>query len=154
MKTQLLPYMQLAQSFVDSKFSATEFEAKYLKLFQYDKTDLTEAEYIILNNLFWAVEDFCSYSELRDEGDLDEIQLLQAAEVALAALKQLETDQTMTVSASPPVVKKQVVEISVDQLEGLLSDIVGKQLETQLPKILEEVLKKLEKPTSFSFKTN
>ncbi len=60
----------------------------------------------------------------------------------------------MTVSASPPVVKKQVVEISVDQLEGLLSDIVGKQLETQLPKILEEVLKKLEKPTSFSFKTN
>jgi hypothetical protein len=91
MKMQLLPYTQLIQSFVEGKLSATDFEAEYLKLFQDDKTDLTEAEYVILNNLFWAVEDFCSYSELRDEGDLDEIQLLQAAEVALEALKQLET---------------------------------------------------------------
>lgn len=60
----------------------------------------------------------------------------------------------MTVSASPPVVKKQVVEISVDQLETLLSDIIGTQLETRLPEILEEVLRKLEKSTSFSLKTN
>ncbi len=69
----------------------------FRKLFQYDdRTDVTEAEYVIINNLFWAVEDFCSYPELRDEGDLDEIQLLQAAKVALEALEKLEITPVAT----------------------------------------------------------
>ncbi len=153
MTSSTLPYQQLVESFVAGKLSAVQFEATYLRLFKHD-TSRSKEVYPILSNLFWAVEDFCIYPELRDEGDLDEIQLLQAAEVALEALRQLETDQTTTVLTIPPVVKKQVVEISVDQLEALLSDIIGKQLEIRLPQILEEVLKKLEKPTSFLLKTN
>jgi len=154
MTSSTLPYQKLVESFVEGKLSAVQFEAKYLRLFKHD-TSRSKEVYPILSNLFWAVEDFCVYPELRDESDLDENQLLQAAEVALEALKQSEADPTTTVLASPPVLKKQVVEISVDQLEALLSDIIGKQLETLLPKLLEEiVLKTLAKPSTASLIAN
>ena len=45
--------------------------------------------YPILNKLFFTVEDFCVYPELRDENDLDEVQLLYAAKEALNNLKML-----------------------------------------------------------------
>jgi len=40
----------------------------------------------VQGQLFWAVENFCSQPELRDEGDLDENQLREAAKVALQAV--------------------------------------------------------------------
>lgn len=74
---------------MQGQLSALQFEAEFLKLFEYDNTDFTEEEYKILNALFWAVEDFCAEPKLREEGDLDENQLLEAAQVASQALNRL-----------------------------------------------------------------
>ncbi len=98
MKPTILPYETLINSFIQEQLSATQFEIEYLKLFEYDKTDFTETEYNILNTLFWAVENFCSNPELRDQDDLDENQLRDAAKVALQTLTNLEaTEQTFTI---------------------------------------------------------
>jgi uncharacterized membrane protein YheB (UPF0754 family) len=141
MKPTTLPYETLTNSFVQGQISATKFETEYLKLFEYDKTDFTEEEYKILNRLFWAVENFCSQPELRDEGDLDENQLREAAKVALQALKSLEaTEQTFTIQVNPDF---------SEELEKRLSSIISKQLESLLPQVLEKVLsKKLEEISS------
>jgi len=134
MKPTTLPYEKLINSFVQEQLSATQFEIEYLKLFEYDKTDFTETEYNILNTLFWAVENFCSDPELRDQGDLDENQLRDAAKVALQTLTSLEaTEQTFTIQVKPDF------EIS-EELEKRLSDIISKQLESLLPQALEKVL--------------
>ncbi|MEN8218229.1 MAG: colicin immunity domain-containing protein [Pseudomonadota bacterium] len=136
MKLTILPYETLTNSFVQGQLSATKFETEFLKLFEYDNTDFTEEEYKILNTLFWAVENFCSHPELRDDGDLDEIQLREAAKVALKSLE--ATEQSFTIQVKPDF------EIS-EELEKRLSSIIGKQLECILPQVLEKVLsKKLE----------
>jgi hypothetical protein len=153
MTSSTLPYQQLVESFVEGKLSAVQFEAEYLRLFKHD-TSRSKEVYPILSNLFWAVEDFCVYPELRDESDLDENQLLQAAKVALEALKKLEADHAATTLTAPPVAKY-LIEISEERLEQLLTTIIGKQLETLLPRVLEEVvLKKLESSSTSSLTAN
>lgn len=91
MTSSTLPYRQLIVAFLENKLSATQFEVAYLHLFKHDSSRSKEV-YPILSNLFWAVEDFCAYPELRDESDLDETQLLQVAKVALDALEKLEAN--------------------------------------------------------------
>ncbi|GEM_PF-952327 len=139
MKSTIYPYGTLINSFMQGQLSALQFEAEYLKLFEYDNTDFSETEYKILNTLFWAVEDFCADPTLRDEGDLDENQLLEAANVASEALKSLEAKETFTIEVKPDV------EISSDELEKRLSLMIEKQLEKVIPPVLEKVFsKKLE----------
>ena len=55
---------------------------------------LTDAEYQILIDLFWAAEDFVADPELRDSPeDLDEDQLRAEATRALQALRALDAEQ-------------------------------------------------------------
>jgi hypothetical protein len=123
MTSSTLPYQQLVESFVEGKLSAIQFEAEYLRLFKYDTSRSKEA-YPILSNLFWAVEDFCVYPELRDESDLDENQLLQAAKVALEVLRKLETHTTSISTTS--AMAKDTIEISNERLKQVsITTITG-----------------------------
>ncbi len=87
MRTSIIDYKVLIRSFVSSEISAIRFEAEYLKLFKRDDS-LDEEAYKILSPLFWAVEDFCSFPELREEDDIDEQQLFEQAVTALEKLEQ------------------------------------------------------------------
>jgi len=146
MKSTISPYGILINSFMQGQLSALQFEAEFLKLFEYDNTDFTEEEYKILNALFWAVEDFCAEPKLREEGDLDENQLLEAAQVASQALNSLEAkDQataTLTIQLKPDF---EISEELEKELEKRLSRLIEKQLEKIFPQVLEKVFsKKLE----------
>lgn len=99
MTSPIIHYQKLIESFVEGRQSATQFETDYLHLFKHDRSRSKEV-YPILSNLFWAVEDFCPYPDLRENGDLDENQLLDAAKVALQALRNLE-NQPVTSLATP-----------------------------------------------------
>ncbi|MDM8523377.1 colicin immunity domain-containing protein [Desulfococcaceae bacterium HSG8] len=88
-------YKSLIASFVEGKLTAVEVESEYLNLFKYNESR-SEDMYEVLNPLFWAVEDFCSYPELKEEGDLDENQLLQVANVTLKKLNKLTPETVKT----------------------------------------------------------
>jgi uncharacterized protein YicC (UPF0701 family) len=144
MKPTLLPYEMLINAFVQGQLSASEFEAEYLKLFEYDNTDFTEEEYQILNTLFWAVDRFCANPKLREQEDLDENQLFNATQEALQGLKKLEAKEPTTLT----IQFNSGIEIS-EELEKQLSRIIEKPLEKLLPQILETaLLKKFEQLSS------
>jgi hypothetical protein len=147
MKPTLLPYEILINAFVQGDLSATEFEAEYLKLFEYDNTDLEEEDYNILNTLFWAVDQFCANPKLREEEDLDENQLKTAAQEALTALKKRQESATSTTLT----IKFNSGFAMTEELEKQLSHLIEKQLEKRLPQLLETaLLKQLEKLSSNS----
>lgn len=85
-KDKLDPYVQLMKSFVENEIDANEFERRYLSMFKSDTNSWTEAEYESLNNLFAALDAFCAKPELRDEHDIDEEQLREAARMTLVKL--------------------------------------------------------------------
>jgi hypothetical protein len=141
MTSSTLPYQQLVESFVEGELSAVQFEAEYLRLFKHD-TSRSKEVYPILSNLFWAVEDFCVYPELRDESDLDENQLLQAAKVALESLKKLEADHDAATTLTAPSVAKYLIEISEERLEQLFTTIIAMQFGKQLEQPFTNIGKK------------
>lgn len=79
-------YETIIESFLKGELTGEEFERQYMDLFNYDKICIGK-KYKILSPLFWAVEDYCPYPELRDENDLDENQL---AEVAKETLEKID----------------------------------------------------------------
>ena len=89
MKEYLKPYESLLTSFIDGKIQPVQFEKDYINLFQDHNSELTEAEHKIVEEMFFAVDDFCADPELREEGDLDEKQLLKEASRSLEALKKV-----------------------------------------------------------------
>jgi len=90
---KLDPYINLMRSFVENRITVNEFERSYLSMFKADTNSWTEAEYENLNNLFSEVDAFCADPELRDENDIDEDQLREAAKMTLAKLSSF-TDHT------------------------------------------------------------
>jgi hypothetical protein len=90
MNASLPVYIDLITSFVEKKITPAQFEKKYLQLFKYDESR-SEEIYEILNPLFWAVEDFCPYPELREKGDIDEDRLLESAITTLDNLKKIDS---------------------------------------------------------------
>ncbi len=82
----LSEYIELIRLFANHSLSASEFEQRYLQMFNKDPTIRTEAEYEVLNRLFSDVDVFSADPELRPIDGLDEEQLRSAAESAHAAL--------------------------------------------------------------------
>lgn len=83
-------YVALIDQFVASDVSAEEFDLGYLRLFLGDNRMFGDPWYPVLNDLFYACEDYVIEPELRtDPGDLDEAQLLDAARTARTRLAAL-----------------------------------------------------------------
>lgn len=80
-------YRQLISRFVDRKMSAEEFEAAYLPLFKHDHDQVPGAEFNVLEELFFAVDDYVADPELRKAvHGLDDEQLRARAREAYQRL--------------------------------------------------------------------
>ena len=83
-------YIGLLDQFASAVVDARTFRAAYLRMFLGDKRLLSNPWYAVLNDLFYACEDYVPQPELRTApGDLDDAQLLDAARTARARLATL-----------------------------------------------------------------
>ena len=58
-------YKDLILNFINQTISAEEFESAYLALFKHDSDQVLGPEFNILENLFFAIDDFVADPELR-----------------------------------------------------------------------------------------
>jgi len=79
---------ELIESFLSAKISVQKFERSYLRLFK-NAPSLSMTDYEILNALFLDVDAYCENPHLRDETDLNEVQLRNSAKKASEALRKL-----------------------------------------------------------------
>ena len=80
-------YVKLIKRFLDREISVAEFERTYLDTFKQDTTRRSNDEFMILDELFAAVDAFCADPKLCDERDIDEDQLRHQCQLALQALQ-------------------------------------------------------------------
>jgi hypothetical protein len=89
MKVQVPEYVHLLEEFVSGRIGAEAFEERFLELFKSDETMHPEAQFMVLDRLFAAVDSYCADPSLRDEHDFNEEQLWHESQVALDKLKAL-----------------------------------------------------------------
>ncbi|MGA8788852.1 MAG: colicin immunity domain-containing protein [Paenarthrobacter sp.] len=83
--SSVAPYAVLLRLLVDDRITADEFEALFLPLYKGDSTKWPEEIYEILDQLFYAVDDYNRDPALRDN-DVDEKELTSRATLALGEL--------------------------------------------------------------------
>ena len=87
---QLGGYVALLDDFLAGRIGATEFDLAFFQVSAKDRVLRGDPWYPILQDLFYACEDYVIRPELRTEpGDLDEAQLLDAARTARTRLAAL-----------------------------------------------------------------
>lgn len=79
-------YTLLITQFVAGELTAPQFEVSYLDMFKNESEVFPECVYVVLNELFFYVDAYCSDPDLRDEEDVDDQELLERAKQALAKL--------------------------------------------------------------------
>lgn len=79
-------YILLITQFIAGDITASQFEVLYLEMFKNESRELPEDIYNILNGLFSDVDAYCGDSELRDDDDLGDEELLSSARNALKEL--------------------------------------------------------------------
>lgn len=79
-------YIELITKFVNHTIDVKEFEVIYLDMFKKEQTEMSKDEYLILDSLFSDVDMFCPDSDLFEDGDLTESDLLNSAKRALKKL--------------------------------------------------------------------
>ncbi len=89
----LTSYIRLLSSFAAQELSATEFEARYLRLYKQEETLFSDETFLVLDELFGDVDAFYPNPDLRDEDDLDEEQLHQRCARALEKLNAIQNRQ-------------------------------------------------------------
>ncbi|GAB2670626.1 hypothetical protein GCM10027036_25120 [Flavihumibacter cheonanensis] len=80
-------YLNLLSEFVNNDIEASEFERKFLEIHRTDPSDYSPEIHKIISILFSDVDNYCSDSQIRDEGDLDDHELWGRAKVALRKLR-------------------------------------------------------------------
>ena len=88
MKCNIAFYFNLISDLINNKIHPSSFQSIFSYIFLMDE-GLNKREYEILNKMFWAVEDYVPYPEIREEGDLDEEDLLRVAKEVLEELKKI-----------------------------------------------------------------
>jgi len=138
MNSLISAYKDLIVLFVDKKkIGASEFETEFLKLFEGDKS-YDENFYEIIKPLFYAVEDFCSNPEIRDDDDLDENQLAEAAKETLDKLEKLYAVNGKKLQAVED--KVNINQLLIDILPSLIDRMVEEKLNRILPLIIKKTL--------------
>lgn len=82
-------YIQLLDRFLEGQIDAVAFEGSYQSMFKAEQRAMSDEAFSILDRLFAEVDAFCADATLRDEHDLDEGGLMQAARRARHALETL-----------------------------------------------------------------
>jgi hypothetical protein len=93
--TAVQPLIALIEAFLGGAMDVRTFERRYLETdYICGHETWPDAEYEVLQELFWAVDAFVADPELRDSPeDLDEDQLRAEAARAIAALRALDAEQ-------------------------------------------------------------
>lgn len=79
-------YIATITKFVDGEITACQFEESYITLFKNEEKMFAQEVFETLHLLFTDVDAYCSDSELREEENLDDVELLHCAELALERL--------------------------------------------------------------------
>ena len=83
-------YVTLLDDFLAGRITAKDFDLEFFRVQGGDRVVRGEPWYSVLQELFYACEDYVTEPELRtDPGDLDDAQLLDAARTARARLAAL-----------------------------------------------------------------
>lgn len=83
----LRQYSELIAAFIQKKISADDFETEYIRTFTNDKIQVPGSEFIILEKLFFDVDDYVSDPMLRDSPeDLSGEQLRERAAATYSKL--------------------------------------------------------------------
>jgi len=85
-------YKILVQQFLNRHIGAAEFERQYLSYYKDGTDSLTDAEFFVLDRLFFDVDSFCPDENLRDEEDIDETELRSRCLIALNELNAIPLD--------------------------------------------------------------
>lgn len=94
MPTEKIPdtYIDLAKRFLNDDLTADEFSLAIVRKFKHEKIFFGETEAQAMDQLFYAAESYCGDIELRNEEDLDELQLADAAGDFLAFVERRRPD--------------------------------------------------------------
>ena len=79
-------YLALMRAFLSRHITASDFERRYLDLFQDDPTERPAPTFRALNDLFFDVDAFCPDPALRGPDDLGEAELRASVQAAVAKL--------------------------------------------------------------------
>ncbi|WP_292981723.1 colicin immunity domain-containing protein [Mycobacterium sp.] len=80
-------YRDLISDFVSGRLPAHSFESQYLRVFKNDTDRAPRREFQVLENLFFAIDDYVADPELREKvGGLDDDQLRAVAQDAYTQL--------------------------------------------------------------------
>ncbi|MDI9896059.1 MULTISPECIES: colicin immunity domain-containing protein [Nocardiaceae] len=86
-EVMLSQYRELIERFVKEKISADDFEEEYIRTFTNDKSQVPGSEFIVLEKLFFDVDDYVSDPVLRDSPeDLSGEQLRERAAATYSKL--------------------------------------------------------------------
>lgn len=66
-------FLGLMNDFINNKIDANTYQTYFFKLIH--KDNFFNEHYDIMQNLFYDVEDYCSDKNLREYGDIDEVEL-------------------------------------------------------------------------------
>ncbi|HYL05983.1 MAG TPA: colicin immunity domain-containing protein [Thermoanaerobaculia bacterium] len=80
-------YVALIGRLVEGAIDARSFQYEYFAIFKNDSTMHPEDAFNVLDRLFAMTDSFVADPDLREEGDLDEHQLREAAASALRKLR-------------------------------------------------------------------
>lgn len=86
----------LLQEYTERKINAKIFQAKFFEWWAYKKksqNEIEKAEYYIIHDLFYDLEEFCIYPHLRKEGEINEKGLYKVACLTLKRLQEFEKTQ-------------------------------------------------------------
>ncbi|WP_407726486.1 colicin immunity domain-containing protein [Rhodococcoides fascians] len=90
-EVMLSQYRELIERFVKEEISADDFEEEYIRTFTNDKCQVPGSEFIVLEKLFFDVDDYVSDPALRDSPeDLSGEQLRERAAATYSTLFGLE----------------------------------------------------------------
>ncbi|WP_328634827.1 colicin immunity domain-containing protein [Streptomyces sp. NBC_00356] len=79
----LAPYVRLDELFGSGRIDALQFDSRFWEEFRRSPQRLSDADFAVLNELFYVVEDFVPDVDAREPGDVTEPELLAAAKTFL-----------------------------------------------------------------------
>ena len=86
----MMSYIALLADFVGNKVSIDQFECEFLLQFKSETRVLPATVFDLLNQIFYAVDAYCSDPKLRNTDDLSETELRAICSSLLTQLKQVE----------------------------------------------------------------
>ncbi|MFJ9082449.1 MULTISPECIES: colicin immunity domain-containing protein [unclassified Streptomyces] len=66
----LAPYVRLAEHFVAGQIGALQFDSRFWEEFHRSPQRISDADFAVLNELFYVVEEFVPVVDAREPGDV------------------------------------------------------------------------------------